>query len=275
MNIHELNEMGAWEWPDNAGELIAAVLSDKNADLSDRLLAAELISEVLVMDDDIAELMLEMIRDGGEPEELRSQAAIALGPALEYGDMMEFDEPEDIALTEEAYHHIRECLRDIFNDTALPDDVRRSVLEAAVRAPMEWQEKAIQDAYGGDNEKWLVTAVFCMGYVKGFDKQVMEFLDSENPDIFYEAVRAAGNWGIKAAWPYVEPLITSDDTEKALLLEAIRASSTINPEEAVDILMDLSDSKDEDIADAAEDAMTYIAPDMDGPLYEFDDFGDE
>jgi hypothetical protein len=94
-----------------------------------------------------------------------------------------------------------------------------------------------------------------MGYVKGFDDQILESLKSENPDIFFEAVCSAGNREVKAAWPYIKEILTGEDIDKPLLLAAINASSPINPYESVDILNELSFSDDEDIAEAVEDAL--------------------
>ena len=80
-------------------------------------------------------------------------------------------------------------------------------------------------------------------------------MDSENEEIHYEAVRAAGIWEIDSAWSHVTALVTSKNTEKALLLAAIDAVASIRPQEAGMILVDLTDSDDEDIVEAAHEAM--------------------
>lgn len=256
MNLQILNDTPPWEWPENAGEFIYKVLADKNTPVSDRVLAAQLAGDIVVMNDKMAALLLSITRDSGEPEELRCAAPISLGPALDYTEMKEFDDYDDEpTLSEEAFYEVRERLRDIYYDADTPKKVRRRVLEGAVRAPMDWHKKAIEEAYAGNDQDWLLTAVFCMGYVKGFDDQILEALNSENPDIFYEAVCAAGNWGIKAAWPHVRELLTTDDIDKPLLIAAINAAATISPTESAEILFDLINSDDEDIAAAADEAL--------------------
>jgi len=100
-----------------------------------------------------------------------------------------------------------------------------------------------------------------MGWIRGFDEQILEMLESRNPDIRYEAVRAAGNWGVDAAWPHVAALLTSEATEKSLLLAAIEAAVWIRPREAKRILIDLADSDDEEIAEAVSDASMEQGPD--------------
>ena len=75
-----------------------------------------------------------------------------------------------------------------------------------------------------------------------------------------------------AAWPHISALVTSSNTEKFLLLAAIEAVASIRPEEAGMILVDLTDSDDEDIVEAAHEAMTMAG----GQLgYETEDFEED
>jgi hypothetical protein len=152
-------------------------------------------------------------------------------------------------------HRIQESLCKLYMDAGVPKDVRRRILEVSVRAPQNWHQEAVCAAYGSDDEAWRLTAVFCMRFVRGFDEQIGEALESRNPDIHYEAVRAAGTWEVDAAWPHIAALVTSGGTDKPLLLAAIEAVASIRPREAAGILDDLTDSDDEDIVEAVSDAM--------------------
>jgi len=269
MNIQILNDTAPWEWPEDAGETISKVLLDKNAPASDRLLAAELAGDIVVMDNDMAPRLLSIVKDTSESEELRSKAAVSFGAGLEYAEMMDFDDygGEGDILTEEIFNEIQETFRNLYYDTNTPKLVRRRILEGSVRAPMDWHKEAVEEAYSNDDIEWRLTAVFCMGYIKGFEDKILESLKSENPDIHYEAVQSTGNWGIKEAWPYIKELLLRQDIDKWLLIAAIQAAATVNPEESVEILMDFEDSEDEDIADAAEDALVNAGMAVD----EFDD----
>jgi len=140
-------------------------------------------------------------------------------------------------------------------DANVPRDVRRRILEASVRAPQDWHPAAIRAAYLSDDEVWRLTAVFCMRFVRGFDPQILEALNSPSPEIHYEAVLAAGNWEVDAAWPHLAALVTSAKTEKSLRLAAIDAVASIRPHDALELLDDLADSDDEDIADAVHEAL--------------------
>ena len=193
--------------------------------------------------------------NGEESEDLRAKAVISLGPILETAYIDEFDDPEAVSISEKMFHGIQASLRELYMDNNVPMEVRRRILEGSVRAPQEWHRSAIRDAYFGGNALWRLTAVFCMRYVRGFDTQVMEALQSDNEDIHYEAVCAAGNWAVDAAWSHITSLATSDLTEKSLRLAAIEAVASIRPQEAPDILSEVSQSDDEDILDAVYEAM--------------------
>jgi hypothetical protein len=133
--------------------------------------------------------------------------------------------------------------------------LRRRILEASVRAPETWHQDAIRDAYTSGDKEWMLTAVFSMCRVRGFDDQILAALHSADPEIHYEAVQAAGNWELDAAWSHIVELVNDADTPKPLLLAAIGAVASIRPAEAREILADLSDSDDEEIAEAAEEAV--------------------
>ena len=140
-------------------------------------------------------------------------------------------------------------------DTRVPHEVRRRILEASVRAPQKWHQNAIREAYSSDNESWRLTAVFCMRFVRGFNDQILEALADENQEIHYQAVCAAGNWEVDAAWPHIAGLVTTEGTDKPLMLAAIEAASGIRPQDTAQILIDLTASNDEDIVEAAYEAM--------------------
>jgi len=127
-----------------------------------------------------------------------------------------------------------------------------------VRAPQDWHQDAVRTACSSDDEDWNLTAVFCMCFVRGFNDQILEALESANPDIHYHAVCAAGNWELDGAWPHIAALVTSAETEKHLLLAGIDAVASIRPQEAAGILSDLINADDEDIVDAAYETIAMI-----------------
>jgi hypothetical protein len=119
----------------------------------------------------------------------------------------------------------------------------------------------------------MLTAVFSMRWVRGFDDRILEALKSADSRIHYEAVEAAGNWALDAAWPHVVALAQDARTEKSLLIAAIGAIASIRPAEAPAILVDLADSDDAEIAEAADDALAMAMGEIGS--YEEDDYDDE
>lgn len=271
MNLKKIHDMPPWDWPEDAGRIFKDILDDRSADPSERLPAAEMAGNLVVMDNELAKALIAVVDNNDEMEEMRSRAVISLGPALEHAEIYEFDDAEDIVLSEEVFQKVQALLRKIYYDAGVPKEVRRRVLEAAVRAPLDWHSAAVRAAFVGDDEDWRLTAVFCMRFIKGFDKQILESLESVSPDIQYEAVCAAGNWGVKAAWPHVDALLRAESTDKSLLLAAIDAASGIGLPEAVEIILDFTDSDDDDIVDAAHEALAMIGIDSLDDEYEEED----
>jgi hypothetical protein len=236
------------------------ILNDSRAQESDRLMAAELAGDSTVIDDDLADALMAIVRDAEEPEKLRARAAISLGAVLEQADMDGFEDPDDVPIFERTFRNIQDTLQRLYLDNSNPKEVRRRILEASVRAPQDWHQNAIMAAYSSGDKDWMLTAVFSMRWVRGFDNQILEALKSADPEIHYQAVNAAGNWELDAAWPHIIVLLNGAGTPKPLLLAAIGATSSIRPQEAGEILMDLAASEDEEIAEAADEAIAMSEP---------------
>ncbi len=254
-SLENLLDIPPWEWPKDAGKTFRAVLMDRQAVQSERLIAAELAGDLVVMNDQLADTLMAIIRSGEESDELRAQAVISLGPVLEQADIDEFDDPDDVPISERTFRTIQNFLRKLYETDGIPKEVRRRILEAAVRAPEDWQREAIRQAYTSGDRDWVLTAVFAMRWMRGFDDQILQSLESKDAEILREAVEAAGNWELAAAWPRIAPLVGDAATPKPLLLAAIGATGAIRPEEAQEILGKWTASEDEDIAEAAEEAI--------------------
>lgn len=263
LELISMTKLPPWEWPENSEQILLGVLNDASADASDRLLAAELAGELPASMDELADALLSIVQSEDESEDLRAGAAIALGPTLEYAYLSDFEDPDEEAISEVMYLKINEALHKLYLDSTVSEEVRRRILEGSVRAPQDWHGDAIRAAYTSEKENWRLTAVFCMRYVHGFEDQILEALDSEDPDMLYEAVCAAGNWRLDDAWPRLTALFASEETDRDVLFAAIEAVTDIRPQEAGVILVDLADSEDEEIAEAATEAMV-LAEDYSG-----------
>jgi len=127
-----------------------------------------------------------------------------------------------------------------------------------VRAREAWHAGAVRAAYHSGDAAWRRTAVFCMGFVDGFEEEILEALESEDPEVRFEAVRSAGLQAVYAAWPRIHAILRSARSDRALILAAISAAASIRYDDSDELaaaLGDLPDSDDEEIADAALEAL--------------------
>jgi hypothetical protein len=275
MDVKTLAEIAPWEWPRNAAKTLLDALVHRQGDPSDRAIAAELAGNLVVMNNQLASALLAIVRSSEELLDLRVIAAIALGPVLEQASLEEFDDPDSVPITESRFREIQDTFHAQYNLPGVPKELRRRILEASVRSPEPWHPDAIRTAYASSDQEWVLTAVFAMAHIKGFDQQILESLDSPDPSIEYEAVRAASNWALDAAWPHIEALIENPRTSKDLLLAAIEAAPNIRPGEAGPLLVDLNDSGDEEIVEAAEEAIAMAEAALTGGEEELEDDEDE
>ncbi|MFC1708034.1 hypothetical protein ACFL59_14660 [Planctomycetota bacterium] len=255
MDLSTLWNTPPWDRPEQTGKFVLGVLRDQLASEEDRSLAAELAGEYTVVNDELAEALLTIVGSTTESEELRCRAAIALGPALEHSSTEGFEDAEEQLISEELFRRLVESLRKLFFDAGAPEGVRRKILEVSVRAPQDWHQEAVRTAYASNDEAWRLTAVFCMRFVRGFDEQILRTLRSEDPEMRYQAVCAAGNWEVAGAWSHVAQIATSGQSDKRLRLAAIDAVASIRPGEASETLNGLSESDDEDIIGAVFEAL--------------------
>jgi len=249
-----------WDWPPDAADVLLEALRGGAVEESELELAAELASSVVVMNDEIARALLDLLLDQGSPASVRETAAIALGPTLEAMDTYDPDDPidalEEPLVSGAVYRAIREALHNTYLDADAPKDVRRRALEASVRSRESWHSGAIRAAYYSGDDDWRLTAVFCMRHVPDFDREILEALESSRPLIRLEALRAAGAYEVKDAWPHVRAILEARTGDKDLLLAAIAAAGSIKRDEAAELFAGLDDS-DVDIAEAIHEALTF------------------
>ena len=133
MDLKILLDTPPFDWPEGVGRTFKRLLRDPSSNRSERLIAAELGGDLCVMDDDMAETLLRVLKNAKEPEELRAKAAISLGPSLEmaYMELDEetegFEDAESVPISEEMFRRVQQSLREVYLDTGTPRLVRRRV----------------------------------------------------------------------------------------------------------------------------------------------------
>jgi HEAT repeat protein len=199
------------------------------------------------------------------PDEVRADAIVSLGPAVEECGVEYMEDEEDgelpsadwIPLSREAFEEVTSALRAVYEDPAQPTIVRRRAMEVLVRDPRPWMTDAIRRDFASEDRDWKMTAIFSMGFVRGFQQELLDTLRSADGDLLYEAVRAAGNAEVQKAAPILEAFALSDETDRDVRLEAIAALPSVD-RECFDLLDELADSSDEEVRAAAEEALEEL-----------------
>ena len=143
MDLTSLTDIPLWEWPTDTAKLLLESLCDDGANEPELLLAAKFADDLTVINDELADALLALLRNGDRSETLRVRAAISLGPVLEYADTDGFDGLSDVPITEQTFGRIRELLQGLYRDADVPAAVQRGILEASVRAQQDWHRGVV------------------------------------------------------------------------------------------------------------------------------------
>ncbi len=249
MDLSKLPSRSPHKWPPNAPAAILRTLRDEAAGDAERLLAAELAEALADEHDDLAWALINVLDDPRESEELRAQAAASLSSAVIEWVIRTgmIGRPPDPPPTE-AQVRASELIDRIYLDETAPELVRRRALESSVRAEREWHRNAVLEAWASDDLDWRVTALTCMGFLEEFDEVILDSLASECPRTLEAAVGAAGERGLREAWPRIRAILTDPSPERSLFLTAIHAAAEAHPRPALPFLHPLVHSDDPEIA---------------------------
>jgi len=230
------------------------------------------------MDDSIARAFLDIGASDAD-KEIRAETIVELGPVIEeagidYDDDVDFGFSPELgpSVSRETFDAIVREICNLYEDEAQPQIVRRRAFEVLVRDPQPWQMPEIRKHFASDDPLWKLTAVFAMGYVTGFDKEIAATVASASDLLLYEAVCAAGAMRVSATGERIRGLATSEKTEPELRLAAIEALPDVDPD-CFDILDALAASSDVEIAATAEAALEDLSMEEDSE--EFDDEEEE
>ena len=273
MDLHTLKDKPPWKWPRNAGGLLLKFLRDSTADPADRLLAAELAGDFTVINNRLASELLRILQNAKEFISLRIRAAKSLGPALEYACTYGL-ESGDSAISPVMVEEIKAVFHRLYKDTDVPREVRRRVLELSVRTPQGWHPEAVRAAYLGDDRDFKLTAIFCMGFIPGFDNEIMEAMAGDDPALCHEAARAAENWQVDTDWLDIDSPLTSGEDDYSLFEKAIRATTGFRSPETDGLRDFIEDPGDGMLLDKLQDVLEMDDLPWDDEFIEIDEDDD-
>ncbi|HEX6100286.1 MAG TPA: hypothetical protein VF432_28490 [Thermoanaerobaculia bacterium] len=251
---------------------------------ADEEVRGEAIHELThLMDDEVARAFLDVASSGAD-EQVRSDVLIGLGPVIDEAGIDYDDDEEELLLgpelgppvSREMFETIVREVRALYEDESQPKRVRRSAFEALVRDPQPWVSSEIRRHFASDDPEWKLTAVFAMGYVAGFEKEIAAVVNAEQGQLLIEGVKAAGHMEVTGAAQRIRDLATAKGTERGLRLYAIEALPYVDPD-SFDILDRLKQSNDEEVAEAAEAALEELslAESMDDEEWDDEEWDEE
>jgi HEAT repeat protein len=221
-------------------------------------------------------------------QEVRNQATSGLGRYVYEGEMADYDfdwgSLEDIMredeLPEASYRRVVAFLLDIARNPSAPLDARRFSIEALGFSSEPVAVEQVEQAYRDPHVVIKASALFAMGRsgLTRWEPYILAELDSLDPRLQFEAVRAAGELFLDEAAPTLLRLAHSA-TDQDLRREAIWALGHTTSLEAQQLLDDiaLDPLEDEETRQLAEDALDeyYMLQEMEEAEYEYYDDEDE
>lgn len=187
----------------------------------------------------------------GDPDvSVRAAAALSLGRFLLLG---EFDQ-----IDASAAQRAENALLTAYYAPDQDNLVRRRVLEALANSSHDELPDMILEAYEEDDDILPLGAVFAMGRSADprWNRFVLDELGSSDSAMLFEAVRASGELEIEDALPDLIRLLGDEDIE--IRDAAVWALGRIGGNEARRALKACCASDDEDLAEAAEDALAEM-----------------
>ena len=185
-----------------------------------------------------------------EDTEVRAAAATGLGKYMFLAEMEELDE--------EPTERVREALLATIHSKTEAELVRRRAIEAISFLDGDEVRAIIENAYNDPSEEMQASAVFAMGrnldpYWSG---TVLLELQNANPRIRQQAAWASGELELKQAVPLLVSLL--DDKDREVLLNTVHALGQIGGPVAQRALELVADGDDEELTEAATDALDEL-----------------
>ncbi len=204
-----------------------------------------------------------------ESDTVRAAAAEALGHFVLLGELEKIDQA--------ARKQVEESLYATINKAHEATEVRRRAIESIAYSSRPEVRRLIREAYYTDDGKMQGSALFAMGRSadRRWGKLLLSELDSDDPELRYEAARSCGELELRRAIPRLGDMVVSD-SDPEVQQACVWALGNIGGKEARRILELCYEGDDESLGDAAAaalDEMDMLGEHLSIPL--FDETEDE
>lgn len=254
------------EWPRDSDEILLEIINNNKISMRTRQEAIEFASDLAVVDLKVVRAFCTIIKNSEESYELRSSAISGLSDILaevsspEYQAEIKFVDPNEDIIKISDFDEVRQLLQQIFYNKHEIPEIKRRALEVSATLPDIWHSEAIKEAYADGDVAWRLTALYCMRFVDGFEKEICQELLSRNADMQQYALIAVKMKKIASVWPQVRGIIEAERINEDVFYAALEAGIAINPQAMPEILTSLSDFDDPDWQDdvlAARELLNY------------------
>lgn len=201
--------------------------------------------------EELAPILLNLLTE--DPEAIvRAAAATGLGSFVYRGELEE--------LKQSTYETIVQTLIDVYLD---PEDVlvRRRALESLGYSGHPDIPGFIQTAYDTNQEEWLQSALFAMGRTcnRNWSKSILRMFAHPDPEVRYEAVRAAGELEIQDARESLFDLLEEGTDDDDLYYAAIWSLTKIGGSGVRELIeAALDETEDEEEINFLEEALENL-----------------
>lgn len=155
-------------------------------------------------------------------------------------------------------HKVAQALLAVIESNDAIIEMKRRAMEAIAPFSLPKIKEIISKAYYSDDFGMRCSALFAMG--RNCSPQwlsiVLDELDSSNPELCFEAVRACGEMGNEIAVPSLIKILSDSDVEVRLV--AIAALGEIGGKEAKNALLRQMEMADTTTKEAIEDALAML-----------------
>lgn len=259
--LQSLNDLGEANFEVNFESLFRLGLEDEDSGVRATAIRALWESE----DPNLIAPFIDFLQHDPDPL-VRAAAASALGRFVYLGELEE--------LSEAHKRRVENALLEVIRSSD-ELEVRRRALEAVSYSSREEVPPLIAEAYASDEPKHRVSAIFSMGRNADrprWGQQVRSELENPEPEIRFEAARAAGELELREAGPALSELLGDDDSQvrEAAVWSLGQIGGTFARRALTDLLENTEDEEEQDFIQEALDNLAFTDEVNSFSLFELD-----